>query len=46
MKNLTAKSVRVGSIWIADCAWQGQSGILNQDKLGDDREFEFLMHRL
>ncbi|OAA78949.1 hypothetical protein LEL_02435 [Akanthomyces lecanii RCEF 1005] len=36
VKNLTAKSVRVGSIWIADCAWQGQSGILNQDKLGDD----------
>ncbi|KAJ6787907.1 hypothetical protein PWT90_01890 [Aphanocladium album] len=36
LKNLKSKGVRVRSIWIADCAWQGQSGILNQEKLGDD----------
>ncbi|TQV98174.1 toxin biosynthesis protein [Cordyceps javanica] len=36
VKELATKGVRVGSIWIADCAWQGQSGLLNQDKLGDD----------
>ncbi|KAM3512219.1 hypothetical protein MY11210_004137 [Beauveria gryllotalpidicola] len=35
-KNLASKGVRIGSIWIADCAWQGQSGILNKDGLGDD----------
>ncbi|KAM3561904.1 hypothetical protein ARSEF4850_002994 [Beauveria asiatica] len=35
-KNLGSKGVRIGSIWIADCAWQGQSGILNRDGLGDD----------
>ncbi|KAM7204916.1 Alpha/beta hydrolase family domain containing protein [Naviculisporaceae sp. PSN 640] len=27
---------RIRSIWIADVAWQGQSAILNQDKLGYD----------
>ncbi|OAA70252.1 hypothetical protein ISF_02226 [Cordyceps fumosorosea ARSEF 2679] len=36
VKELSSKGVRVGSIWIADCAWQGQSGILNKAKLGDD----------
>ncbi|KAK4209781.1 alpha/beta-hydrolase [Rhypophila decipiens] len=33
---LGKSGVRVRSIWIADVAWQGQSGILNQDKLGYD----------
>lgn len=36
VKNLANKGVRVGSIWIADCAWQGQSGIVNKDTLGND----------
>ncbi|KAK7408738.1 hypothetical protein QQX98_009095 [Neonectria punicea] len=31
-----SRSVRIRSIWIADTAWQGQSGILNQDALGND----------
>ncbi|KAJ2968639.1 hypothetical protein NQ176_g9081 [Zarea fungicola] len=38
VKELSGKGVRVGSIWMADCAWQGQSGILNRDKLGDERK--------
>ena len=28
---------RIRSIWMADVAWQGESGVLNEDKLGDDR---------
>lgn len=28
----------IRSIWIADIATQGVSGILNEDKLGNDRE--------
>lgn len=31
--------MRVRGIWIADVAWQGQSGILNEEKLGNDRMF-------
>ncbi|KAK0629194.1 Alpha/beta hydrolase family-domain-containing protein [Bombardia bombarda] len=33
---LGKRGVRVRSIWIADVAWQGQSGIINADKLGND----------
>jgi hypothetical protein len=29
--------IRIRDIWIADAAWQGQSGVLNGEKLGDDR---------
>ena len=29
---------RIRSIWIADVAWQGESGVLNEHKLGNDRE--------
>ena len=29
---------RIRGIWISDVAWQGQSGVLNADKLGNDRE--------
>ncbi|KUI52990.1 Peroxisomal membrane protein LPX1 [Cytospora mali] len=28
--------VNIRGIWIADIAWQGQSGVLNEDKLGND----------
>lgn len=31
-----SRNVRIRSIWIADTAWQGRSGILNQDALGND----------
>lgn len=34
---LGRSGVGVRSIWIADVAWQGQSGILNEDRLGYDR---------
>lgn len=36
---LGKKGVRIRSIWIADVAWQGQSGVINEDHLGNDREF-------
>lgn len=29
--------VRIRGIWISDVAWQGQSSVLNEDKLGNDR---------
>ncbi|KAL5600935.1 hypothetical protein BROUX41_005769 [Berkeleyomyces rouxiae] len=33
---LKSKGLRIKSIWIADCAWQGYSGQLNEDELGND----------
>ncbi|KAK3692488.1 Alpha/beta hydrolase family-domain-containing protein [Podospora appendiculata] len=33
---LAARGVKVRGIWIADVAWQGQSGLLNDDLLGND----------
>ncbi|KAF2722630.1 hypothetical protein K431DRAFT_338003 [Polychaeton citri CBS 116435] len=33
---LKAQGVSIRGIWIADVAWQGQSGILNEHKLGND----------
>lgn len=36
LKDLNARGVGVRGIWIADVAWQGQSGILNEDNLGND----------
>lgn len=32
-----AGSFKIRSIWMADVAWQGQSGVLNEKKLGNDR---------
>lgn len=43
--------VNIRGIWMADIAWQGQSGILNEAKIGNDREFSshimlhFLRHQ-
>lgn len=34
---LKRQGIRIRQIFMADCAWQGQSGILNKDKLGNDR---------
>ena len=31
-------SFRIGSIWMADVSFQGESGVLNESKLGNDRE--------
>ena len=36
---LKAGGVRIRAIWIADVAHQGQSSVLNEDILGNDREF-------
>lgn len=33
---LKASNLRIRSIWIADVAWQGQSGVLNEKALGND----------
>lgn len=35
---LLANGVYIRSIWIADAAHQGQSGVLNEEKLGNDRK--------
>lgn len=35
-ERLKAKNIRISSIWIADVAHQGDSGVLNENKLGDD----------
>ena len=29
---------RIRGIWMADVAWQGESGVMNEQKLGNDRE--------
>ena len=31
-------AVRIRSIWIADVSFQGESGVLNEDKIGNDRK--------
>lgn len=36
-QKLKAKGVAIRSIWIADVAHQGQSGVMNEKKLGGDR---------
>jgi hypothetical protein len=38
-KETKKQGLRIRSIWMADVAWQGQSGILNADKLGNDRTY-------
>lgn len=42
---LKVKGVNIRSIWIADAAHQGASGVLNEKKLGDDREFDAIVTR-
>ncbi|KAK0709745.1 Alpha/beta hydrolase family-domain-containing protein [Lasiosphaeria miniovina] len=36
VRALGQRGVRVRGIWIADVAWQGQSGIINDEHLGND----------
>ena len=31
---------KISGIWIADCAHQGASGVLNENLLGDDRKYK------
>ncbi|KAK3067909.1 hypothetical protein LTR53_014921 [Teratosphaeriaceae sp. CCFEE 6253] len=35
-ERLKAKGIRIRGIWIADVAHQGQSGVLNEERLGND----------
>lgn len=37
-QRLKQNNIRIRSIWITDVAHQGQSSVLNEDKLGNDRE--------
>lgn len=39
---LNAKGITIRGIWIADVAHQGQSGVVNETKLGNDRENKHL----
>ena len=39
---LKAKGISIRGIWIADVAHQGQSGVVNETKLGNDRMNEHL----
>ena len=34
---LKLKGIKIRNIWIADVAHQGESGVLNEKKLGNDR---------
>ncbi|KKY21967.1 putative toxin biosynthesis [Phaeomoniella chlamydospora] len=36
IKRSRKSKIRIRSIWLADVAWQGQSGVLNENKLGND----------
>jgi hypothetical protein len=36
---LAAQKIYISGIWIADVAHQGQSGVLNEEQLGDEREY-------
>ena len=36
-ERLKAKDIRISNIFIADVAHQGASGVLNEEKLGNDR---------
>lgn len=38
-QSLAKSGIRIRSVWIADMWNQGQSGVLNEDILGDDREY-------
>lgn len=35
---LNSKGIHIGNIFIADVAHQGQSGVLNEERLGNDRQ--------
>lgn len=41
-----ANGFRIRSIWMADVAHQGQSSVLNEDLLGNDRMHSHIMPRL
>jgi hypothetical protein len=36
---LKRSNIRIRNIWISDVAHQGWSGVLNEDKLGNDRKY-------
>lgn len=37
---LEKRGVSIRSIWFADCANHGESYVLNEDKLGNERAYE------
>lgn len=40
---LRTSTRKIRAIWIADCAHQGASGVLNEEELGDDRASTLFM---
>jgi len=38
-ERLRRSGVKIQGIWIADVAQEGQSSVLNEGKLGNDREY-------
>lgn len=41
-RRLKEKGIAIRGIWIADVAHQGQSGVVNEAKLGNDRKNKYL----
>ena len=41
---LKARNIYLGGVWIADAAHQGVSGVLNEEKVGNDRMSTQFMH--
>ena len=44
--HLKTKGIKIRSIWIADVSHQGESGVLNEHKLGNDRTLAITTTRL
>lgn len=42
LDRLQAKGIGIGNIFIADVAHQGTSGVLNEEKLGNDRMSSYI----
>lgn len=41
-ERLAVKDVYIHGIWIADVSYQGDSGVLNEELIGDDRRCHIL----
>lgn len=42
-ERLAKRNIHIHGIWIADVAHQGHSGVLNEEKLGNDRESSHML---
>jgi len=39
LRRITDNGLRIRGIWIADVAHQGASGVLNENKIGNERKY-------